>query len=337
VAQAWRITDLMSIATIVKGAAIAAILAGTVLTFACGLWLHTPSDRDDFFHLVAVDFKQPALCDRIDWRADGTIRGWEHLPIWPNVRTLRAACRSDLAAPPHMNVAKTPFWMEEFAAQVRAAGYTDADVLQAAYEENYQATPVHDAYERLRTSDEFRTRLRGAPGYDEPRDRARVRPAKPIEFMFQMIAVDAPEPALCAKVSPNATFEDGGSATALLQSRCYLHIAFNTRDPRWCDPLPASGSFPHINEVYDSREKCRETVAIYSRPDFKGNSLYGSSPFRRAADFQTILREIGYRDDQMPSIPALAPNAYWEFVSRLLYRAPPSARAEFLRRVEAMN
>lgn len=61
-----------------------------------------------------------------------------------------------------------------------------------------------------------------------------------------------PEAALCSKISPNATFVDEGDAIALLQSRCYLGIASNTRDIRLCDPLPAAGSFPHINEIYNS-------------------------------------------------------------------------------------
>lgn len=43
----------------------------------------------------------------------------------PNVRSLRSACRSDLATPAHMNVGKVPYWMPEFAAQVREIGYQD--------------------------------------------------------------------------------------------------------------------------------------------------------------------------------------------------------------------
>jgi hypothetical protein len=126
-------------------------------------------------------------------------------------------------------------------------------------------------------------------------------------------------------------------AIALLQSRCYLNIAFNTRDIRLCEPLPASGSFPHINEIYDSRESCRETVAIYSRPDYTGNSTYGSAPFPRAADLQAIMREIRYQADALPRAPELTADEYWEFVSRLIFRGSASDRAEFLRRVKALE
>ena len=177
-------------------------------------------------------------------------------------------------------------------------------------------------------------------------------PPRPVEFMYQMVAVDAPEAALCSKISPNATFAVMGGATALLQSHCYLHIAFNTRDLRLCEPLPAAGSFPHINERYDSREHCRENVAIYSRPDYKGNATYGAARFPRAADFPGILREIGYDARTQPRVPEPTADDYWEFVSRLNHRGTagdarrisppgPSARVAalsprgFRRRVQA--
>jgi len=45
-----------------------------------------------------------------------------------------------------------------------------------------------------------------------------------------MVAVAVPDASLCAKVSPNATFLTYGRATALLRSRCFVSIAYNTRD-----------------------------------------------------------------------------------------------------------
>ena len=100
--------------------------------------------------------------------------------------------------------------MPEFAAQVRALGYTDADLMQATWAEQYQATPVDAVYKDLLANNEFRSRLRAASDSGELRDRARLRSAKPIEFLYQMVAVDAPEAALCSKISPNATFDDSG-------------------------------------------------------------------------------------------------------------------------------
>jgi hypothetical protein len=326
-----------------RNALLMAVLMVAGLTFACGgpvrtvvlgsisaLLFHPPSDRDEFFHIVAVNFQRPDFCERIAWRADGSRGAWDS-PF--EIRTLRSACRSDLNPPPNAIGGKVPFWMAEFAAQVRSLGYTDADLVQGAYAEGRH----RESYEGLLASEEFRTRLRAAPSYGEPRDPARLRPAKPIEFMYQMVAVDAPEAPLCSKVSPNATFEALGGAVRLLQSWCYLHIGYNTRDLRMCEPLPSAGSFPHINEIYDSREKCRQVVAIYSRPDFKGTLNYGSAHFPQAADLQAILREIGYPADKWPPVPETTPEDYWEFVSRLIHRGNASDRAEFLRRVEALR
>jgi hypothetical protein len=257
-----------------NGLAVAILIASGMLG-GCGremvlapisaTFLHAPSDRDEFFNIVAVNFQQPALCDRIDARADASAGGWDS-PY--QIRTLRSVCRDDVKRAS----ITVPHSMPRFATQVRAVGYGDADVVQAAWDEAPENTPTYARYKELMTSAVFRSRVRAARSYGEPRDPARPRPAMPVEFLYQMVAVDGPEADLCSKVSPNATFRDLGGATALLQSRCYLHIAFNTRDIRLCDPLPAAGSVPHINEQHDSREACRKTVAIYSRPDFKGHA-----------------------------------------------------------------
>ena len=47
--------------------------------------------------------------------------------------------------------------MPEFAAQVRALGYTDADLMQATWTAHYQATPVYAVYKDLLANNEFRT------------------------------------------------------------------------------------------------------------------------------------------------------------------------------------
>jgi len=78
-------------------------------------------------------------------------------------------------------------------------------------------------------------------------------------------------------------------------------------------------------------------VAIYSRPDFKGNLSYGSTPFPRASDLQATLREIGYQTDALTKVPEATSDKYWEFVSRLIFNGSASDRAEFLRRVDALE
>jgi hypothetical protein len=92
-----------------------------------------------------------------------------------------------------------------------------------------------------------------------------------------------------------------------------------------------------VEHARHARECCRETVAIYSRPDFKSNLVYGSTPFPRASDFAAILRDIGYDADTLPRVPEPNADDYWEFVARLIYRGRASDRAEFLRRVGALE
>jgi hypothetical protein len=318
----FLVATLLASGTVFGCSARTIVLEGISATF-----LRLPSDRDEFFHIVAVNFQQPALCDRIDARADASEGGWES-PY--RIRRLRSVCRDDVKdatiTTPH-----SP--MPRFAALMRAVGYSDADVVQAAWDENPYLTPTYDRYKELLANEVFRSRVRAARSYDEPRDPGRLRPARPVEFLYQMVAIDRPEADLCSKVSPNATVREG-VATALLQVRCHLHIAFNTRDLGLCEALPANGSFPYTR--YESREQCRETVAIYRRPDFNSGLRDGPTLFPRAADLPASLSEIGYQEGEpVPLAPAA--KEYWEFVVRLKYRGLPADKAEFVRRVEALK
>ena len=258
-------------------------------------FLRLPSDRDEFFHIVAVNFQEPALCDRIAARADASDGGdWGGYESPYRIRRLRSVCRDDVKGA----TITVPQSEPGFAAQVRAVGYSDADVVQAAWNENPWLTPTYDRYKELLANEVFRSRVRAARSYDEPRDPGRLRPARPVEFLYQMVAIDRPEADLCSKVSPNATFRDRGGATALLQVRCHLHIAFNTRD--------------------------------------LGGFRYGPTLFPRAADLPASLSEIGYQEGELVPL-APAAKEYWEFVVRLKYRGSPADKAEFVRRVEALK
>ena len=253
-------------------------------------FLRMPRDRDEFFNIVAVNFQEPALCDRIATRADGSTGGWDS-PY--RIRRLRSVCRDDVKE----KTITTPQGMPGFAAHVRAVGYSDADVVQAAWDENPELTPTYDRYKELLANEVFRSRVRAARSYDEPRDPGRLRPARPVEFLYQMVAIDRPEADLCSKVSPNATVREGG-ATALLQVRCHQHIAFNTRD--------------------------------------LGGLRYGPTLFPRAADLPASLSEIGYQEGELVPQPPAA-KEYWDFVVRLRFRGLPADKAEFVRRVKALK
>jgi hypothetical protein len=292
--------------------------------------LHRPSDRDQFFFLVAVDFEQPALCDRIDGRADGSTGGGWGREF--QIRTLRSVCHSQIAE----RSPQTPMWRPAFTALVRELGYTDADLAEWVYNSHHYSTLVDDLYRDLLANDEFRSRLRAAASYAEPRDPARLRSATPLEFVYQMVAIDAPEAALCSRISPNATLKDNVGAPRLLQSQCYLHIAFNTRDSGLCEPLPADRSFPHVSTGYDSRKGCESIVAMLRQRDVKNTRTDGPTRLTRAAELRQVLRDIGYPVDRLPQLPKPTDDDYREFVSDLRFRGPADARAEFLRRVAAL-
>ena len=299
--------------------------------------LHPPSERDRFFFLVAVDFEQPALCGRIDGRADGSTGGG-----WGGdfeLSTLRSECRSRLRDGGPFEV---PLWMAAFVTQMRALGYTDADLAEWVYNNQHpRSTLADDLYRDLLADEGFRSRLRASASYAEPRDPARVRSATPLEILYQMVAVDAPESVLCSRISPNATVKDLAGAPKSLQSRCHADIAFTTRDSGVCESLPADRSFPYIDSGYDSREDCQRIIAMYQR-DAKAIRPYERTRLSRPADLRQVLHDIGYPVEKLPQVPMPTDDDYWEFVSDLSFpelrsRPDPAARAEFLRRVAAVD
>jgi hypothetical protein len=55
-----------------------------------------PTDLDNFYYVVAMTFRVPALCQRINPLADGGGGGWA--PEGYQIRTMRSSCYSNLAA-----------------------------------------------------------------------------------------------------------------------------------------------------------------------------------------------------------------------------------------------
>jgi hypothetical protein len=310
----------------------AIVLEGISATF-----LRAPSDRDEFFNIVAVNFQQPALCDRIDARADASTGGWDS-PY--RIRRLRSVCRDDvkgatITTPHAMGIAAE---RSPFVRYMRLLGYDDARVAADRWKENPYLTETHAAYERLRTDGTFIERLRTAPNFFEPPSAGTLRPARAAEFLYQMVAIDAEDANLCAKVSPNATFTDLYKRTALLRSRCFVSIAYNTKNDALCAELPRIGTFPHVNDQYDSREACEYTVAVYKRPGFnRGGLRDGPSAFPRPSDFQDALQQIGYPQDARSRVPAPTPEDYWLFLSRMKYKGSDDDRRELLRKVMALR
>lgn len=332
--------------------------------------LRGPTDLENFLYVIALNFEAPEVCAKISPSASGSGGGWARRGY--QISSMRSACYRSLAwelddpklcdqvipvrSGPldgsRMDKAEclegvggngggeiaVPSFMEPFVRYMRLVGYDDARVAADRYDENPYLTETHAVYERLLMDPTFIERLRTAPSFFEPRVAGKLRPARAAEFLYQMVAVDTGDVNLCAKVSPNATFTDLSDRTALLRSRCFMSIAYNTKNETPCAQLPRIGTFPHINDGYDSLEACEKTVAIYKRPDFKpGGGHYGPSVFPRPSDFPDALRQIGYRQDARSRVPAPTPDDYWQFLSRMSRQGSDDDRRELLRRVMALR
>jgi hypothetical protein len=309
---------------------------------------------------VANTFKAPDLCQRIDPLAEGASGGFSERGF--QVETLRSSCYSNLAIELHNPslcdhvkpvriqgldgsrfdpaycrehlfapeiVVPDVYRMGPFVHFMQQAGLGDREVADFVYEHNPYHNPVYAVYRELREDPGFLARIHAARNYDEPESPANARPANALEFLYQMLAVDANNPALCAEISPNATFRKDG----LLRASCHWDIAVNTRNAALCAQVPAFGAFPGVNRFY-SREACDETMAVVKRPGFSEPGYYGPAFFPKPSLFQDALHQLG---DDRHAVARPSPNDYWDFLSDLSYRKDSALRAEFLRRVRAMK
>jgi hypothetical protein len=334
--------------------------------------LRASTDLEDFLYLIAENFKAPQVCDRISPSAEGGGGGgWSERGF--QISSMRSDCYRNLAWELHdpqlcdqaiavrtatldgsrMDKAyclngvngkgwgevESPHAMQPFVRYMRLLGYDDARVAAGRYDESPENSETYAAYERLRTDQTFIERLRTGPDFFEPPSADKLRPARAVEFLYQMVAIDTADASLCAKVSPNATFTDLGHHKALLRSRCFAAIAYNTKSDMLCAQLPRIGTFPHINQYgYDSLEGCEKMVAIYRRPNFNSGGIrYGPSAFPRPSDFQDALRQIGYPQDARSRVPAPTPDDYWQFLLRMKYQGSDDDRRELLRKVMALR
>ena len=121
-----------------------------------------------------------------------------------------------------------------------------------------------------------------------------------------------------------------------MRSTCFVSIAYNTKNEALCAQLPRTGTFPHVNPEYDSREACEYTVAAYRRFD-RGLLRDGPSAFPRPSDFQDALQQIGYPQDARSHVPAPTPEDYWRFLSKMSFQGSEDDRRELLRKVMALR
>ncbi len=322
--------------------------------------LQMPTDLDDFYLVTATSLEAPEICAKISASAKGgggSERGYQ-------IRTMQAECYMQLAATLHDSglcdrvkpvrteyrdgskvdksycVAQmsapgvsTPYDMPAFAKLVQKAGYDDARIINFRYNYGRYNSPVYYTYRKLIEDPQLLRALRQAPSYAEPPSPSKIRPANPAEYLYQAVAVDKNVPELCAKVSANALYTDPFKQTVLLRSNCYFALAHNDLNQAFCDQLPQAQTSPYVK--HDSREECRHTVEIFSRPNLPKDGLTrGPADFPDRWCLGKALQQIGYSDARkVDQALKPKPNDYWEFLSQIWLWGTKEDRAEFTQRV----
>ena len=311
---------------------------------------------------MANQFKDPALCQRISPYAAGPGSNWATPPGY-QISYLQSYCYYNLAgAIPDLSLCDhvrplstgsydgSRFNPEDCRLHSQSApagavvdphtvvkwmrkpGYGEQDVYESQYRSN-RKNPITNAYDRLRQETLFAERIKAAPSFDEPFAAARMRPANDLEYVYQMFAVDNHQAVFCAKVSPNAQAEWRDKRRFFLRLACYRSTAFNNRDISLCEKLPPGNALPPGATDYHSRESCRDDVEVVMRPD-GGRYTSGPELPPTFSSLQNGLRELGYE----LTFPEPSSHEYEDFLLYLDTRlAEPGARAEFLRRVAALQ
>ncbi len=321
--------------------------------------LVAPTDLDLFFQRVAFEFHAPALCAKIQplagsGGAGSSRRGFQ-------IHTKQSECYMDLAVllrDPALcdrvkPVRSNPFdgskydkayCLESIKSNFRSVspsydsnlrsimlrlGYSDSQALDAV-RYSYDS-PVRAAYKKLLADPAFLDRVRAGRTVRETQSSAAIRPARPLEYLYQMVAIDTHAPELCARISPNATFGTGRNPN-LLRSYCYVILAYRQRDPSLCERLPKAGTFVHVVASFDSLEGCRQNLATAQKsPAALGE--YGAKPFPNPSSFVSALEQVGYDRSYAASLTPPATDSDFSELLRAIAGSRDQRRAEFLRRV----
>lgn len=345
----------------------AAAIAGILLIALSGCSLFgqrqdLPTQRDYFIYGIALEFKDPALCQKIPLDASNGGSSWS-TPAGYQISYLQSDCYYNLAGSTHdlslcdhvrpLSTSQydgSKYNPEDCRKHSEAApviggadphtvvqwlkklGYTDADIYADQYKSNLQ-NPIYKYYDQVRRDNQFAAKIAASPSFDEPLAEASFRPANDLEYLYQMFGVDSEQATVCDKVSPNAQAEWADGKRYSLRLECYRDIAFNTRDLAACDRVPLRNALPPGETQYGSREACRQNIPALLHPDTK-NLTYGPARPPTFSSFQNGLRQLGYN----PTFPELTWREYEDFLMHLAYtQGNESARVEFLRRVQALE
>jgi hypothetical protein len=334
------------------------LLIAWVLFRMFGQRVDMPNDRDSFIYEIALNFREPGLCQKIARYAEGCEAGFARpgyqisylqsdcylylaaaLPdrsLCEKVRPLRRGFMDGSEITPEfcrLNRVSAGASADQqvVVATMRKLGYLDQEIRDFQYR-GFVNNPVHAAYDRLRKDGQFAERIKAAPNFSEPSELTKGRPANDLEYLYDLFAVDSNDSAYCDKISPNSRAESPTHAIVSLRLECYHDVAFNTRDITTCGKLPTRNSLPPGPMDYGSRESCLHEIAVLGPSRFQKEPSEYPPTF---SSFEKALREIGYN----VTIPE---PTWWDYEDFLRYlshidQTNAAARAEFPRRVTAMN
>jgi hypothetical protein len=345
------------------GVAALLLLAWIAGQKAVQLRMHPAMARDDFFYVVAWNFRYPEVCQKINSQAirrdDQSSPGeptYMQTDCYRNVAAVthdpslcdhvRASTLELLIGSPFAKAkcrkqgfttgSAFPYDEASLSQMMQAAGYGDAVLSQYLYAQNPANSVVHSSYTTLRNDPDFLARVQAAPSYDEPFSDGSPREANSSEYLYQMLAIDAKNLALSGKISPNAKYQSHHDSGRLLRPVCYLYLAWDTRDAAVCQKLPPMGSSPHADQ-YASRESCIQNIEVLRRPD-AGRFTYGPIDFPDQTQFQQALQQIGYTPPAGVALAATpTPEDYEDFFFAMSRANGSPEWADFITRVLAMK
>lgn len=308
-----------------------------------------PMEKDDFFLNVAVKFKAPGICDKINATVEGS--GGAFSAPGYQVSYLQSQCYFDVAhetgnlslcdkvRTAHKDFADgskySPKSCRQEASRRIASSYpVKPEVLaQLMGELGYRQEILSEYYVHnsrleiaLAWDHDFERRLRASPGFDEPLSEERLRQADDLEYLYYPMALDNHDPVFCAKISPNAVVLQG---KVRLRFLCFSHLAYKDGRSELCNALPnrpisLSGAY--------SRDNCK-TNFLPSKIASSWSSFPTPWFLITPQSLQHALAEIGaeFPPTQVPD------GEYSYFFDQLLNHGDPAVRADFLRRVAALQ
>ncbi len=343
---------------------------------AISLTMHPASERDDFFYVVAWNLKEPVVCGKIDPRAIGRkdqrtgsdltylqsdcYRNLAALLNFPqfcaNVKSAgvdrladsvvaRRECRNQRFNPGIV----LPLSGESFVRTMRSLGYGDEYLADWIYEGNPGNT-IYELHSRLLRDPLFVEAVRKAPTSGESFSPGHLRPALPLEYVYELTGVQKKDWTYCRHISPAATYLFGShpEPSYSLRFACEFEVALHARDTPLCRELAQGSRSPLVNRPFSARQ-CMESLEAIRAAESQNWEAplvrYAEEVVPAREEYLEALKELGYaRGLTWAQLVKPTGEQYWDYLwyvaTANAYQYPENikrgaARDEFLSRVLA--